>query len=287
MIWDAQQRRYEDDQGRPIPPIKIRKEIDSWIRLEQSEVEREAGKLLAGAITLAAFFTYMREKIAAWHAIAGTIAYGGQEQMNPERWARINEKVSSEIEYLNDFQKEAEASFKAVENIAERVARSVDVPTGLESVIEERVKEALVDAAPSTALPIATAAVLNVLADSIGKEAAQAVTLPAIEADSLIGGTIASRAAQYPNAAYSTLENNVAAREWEVGAIGVRRVCEEDDASCEECVALATDEYVGFDEIMDIGDAACLHNCRCTLEFSYPTAVGFYEPITIERELYT
>src|SRR5262249_44543664 len=33
-----------------------------------------------------------------------TIGYGGLDQMNPERWGRINDKVQSELGYLRDFQ---------------------------------------------------------------------------------------------------------------------------------------------------------------------------------------
>ena len=285
MRFDPIDRRYEDDNGRPIPPATIRKEIDEWVKVEQKEVEREATKLLAGAITVAALFDFLADKIRAWHSIAGVIAYGGEAQMNPERWARVNEKIQSEIQYLENFQQEALASFEAAERIAQEVAREVDAPSGLESVIEERVAEALRDAAPSTALAVAAGIAAAVIADSIGTK--PEIVLPeSIDTQGLIGGTISARAQQYPNAFYGTYENNVAAREWDYGAIGVRRASLDDESSCEECPELASEEYVSFDEIRDIGDSICGSRCRCWLEFSYPTAIGAVEPIEIERGIY-
>lgn len=79
---------------------------------------------------------------------------------------------------------------------------------------------------------------------------------------------IASRAALYPNAAYSTYENQVLQRESDNGVTLGRRICEKDGASCEECVSAATEEFVPLDELDDIGSLQCLNNCRCEFEFS-------------------
>jgi len=45
---------------------------------------------------------------------------------------------------------------------------------------------------------------------------------------------------------------------------------------------LATEEYVGLAEIVDIGSAECLGNCRCWPEFEYLNV----EPLEIERFIY-
>ena len=94
---------------------------------------------------------------------------------------------------------------------------------------------------------------------------------------------VVNRAGMYPNAAYSTYENQVREREKDAGVISGRRICEEDAASCDECVAAATTEYMPLDELSDIGSLQCLNNCRCTIEFSYQGI----EPIQIDQAVYT
>jgi hypothetical protein len=83
----------------------------------------------------------------------------------------------------------------------------------------------------------------------------------------LIGATIESRAQMYPESSYATYENNVMAREWDEGVTLGRRICAEDDASCEECVSAATEEFIPLDEIPEIGTLQCISNCRCEIEF--------------------
>lgn len=79
---------------------------------------------------------------------------------------------------------------------------------------------------------------------------------------------IVNRAGMYPNAAYSTYENQVLQRESDSGVTLGRRVCEADGASCEECVDAATEELIPLDEIPEIGSLQCLNSCRCEIEFS-------------------
>lgn len=79
---------------------------------------------------------------------------------------------------------------------------------------------------------------------------------------------IVNRAGMYPNAAYSTYENQVLQREADHGVTFGRRVCEADGSSCESCVEAATDEFIPLDDIPDIGSLDCLNNCRCEIEFS-------------------
>lgn len=93
---------------------------------------------------------------------------------------------------------------------------------------------------------------------------------------------VANRAGMYANAAYSTYENQVKEREADTGVILGRRVCEEDQNSCDACVDAATTEYMPLGELSDIGSLTCLNNCRCTIEFNYEGV----EPITIDRAVY-
>jgi hypothetical protein len=81
---------------------------------------------------------------------------------------------------------------------------------------------------------------------------------------------VENRAGMYADAAYSTYENNVMAREFDEGVRMGRRVCEEDDASCEACVAAASTYFTDLDEIDEIGSLDCLNNCRCFIEYADP-----------------
>lgn len=89
-----------------------------------------------------------------------------------------------------------------------------------------------------------------------------------IRASSEIPEGIVNRAGMYPNAAYSTYENQLLQRESDNGVTLGRRICESDGTSCDECVSAATEEFIPLDEIEDIGSLQCLNNCRCEIEFS-------------------
>lgn len=283
MKWDPVKRRYVDDNGRVMRSVEVRKHIDEYIAAEQKQVDRQSKKLFAGAITLAAFFEFMRHKITNWHGLAGTIAYGGEDLMGDTQNERINLKILSELAYLNEFETDAEASFAAAERLASEAVSSIEIPAGLESVAQERITEALLQAAPSEAEQVIKQATIEALADSLGAEEAAAVaeTLTVGATEELIGGTIESRAGMYAESLFATFENSVRDRETDAGAVGVRRVSEDDSHSCEECPALANDEFVPFDEITDIGDTICMSNCRCSFEFSYEGV----EPLTVDRRL--
>lgn len=81
---------------------------------------------------------------------------------------------------------------------------------------------------------------------------------------------VENRAGMYADAAYSTFENNVMAREFDEGVRMGRRVCEEDGASCEACVEAGSTYFSSLDEIPEIGTLECLNNCRCYIEFAEP-----------------
>jgi hypothetical protein len=97
-------------------------------------------------------------------------------------------------------------------------------------------------------------------------------------AETVTAEGLANRAAMYADAAYTTYENNVAAREQDAGVALARRVCEDDDSSCDECPELATEEFMPLDEVTDIGGATCGSRCRCFYEFSLEGV----EPIRID-----
>lgn len=272
MKWDSVQRRYEDDRGRPLTPAQIRKQVDDYVKSEQEDVSREAKRLISGLITVAVFFEFMRQKVTTWHEVTGSIAYGGEAQMTDARWARVDEEIASELEYLAGFQRQVGQSFAAAEQVAAEVARTPGIPAGLESVVEERVKVALLDAAPSEAQHAVTVAVQEALADSIGEEAAVVASEAANSftlsiAEDLIGGRVVNISEMYPNAAYATFANNELFREKDEGVERARRTSEEDGNSCDECISAASDEWQPIDEVPEIGSLQCMSNCRCVIEY--------------------
>ncbi len=193
MTWNKKLRRYVDSHGHVIPERQVRKEVSDYVADERAKVVKKAAQVLADTIALAAFFSWMDDRIDTWHKITGTIAYGGKAQMTPERWARIEKIVESEKEFL--------AGFKA---------------------------------------------------DTAGE---------------ILTEGLANRAAMYADAAYSTFANEEVQRERDEGVTLGRRICAEDDASCDECVSAATDEFISLDEIPELGSLTCLNNCRCEFEF--------------------
>lgn len=273
MNFNPRKRRFLKPNGEELTPAEVRKEVENFITEEKKDVDREANRLLAGLITLPVFFELMREKIQSWHSIAGVIAYGGQSQMNDERWGRINEKIQSELSYLADFEKAAEESFQAAQQIAAKVAESIadKIPDGLDTVVEEQVAEALATAATSEAEDVARQAAIDALSDSMDEEeieeALSGMSVGSM-AGALIGGAIASRAAQYASSMYSTFENSRRAHARDSGLVLGQRDCVDDSASCESCPGLATNGPVPIDEITEVGsDCECGANCRCEISF--------------------
>lgn len=291
MIFDPKTRQFIS-KGRAIPRSEIHAQLEEFITEEKDSVDQESKKVLAGTLAPAAFFSFLRDKIKHWHSIAGVIAYGGQSQMNLERWKRINEKVQSELAFLDKWQVEAERGLVSTHALANKAASLVEadsqIPSGLETVVRREVQKSLLTDAASRPSAIRDA-VVEALADSVSLDVAETVaaevTKDLLESErmsDLIWGSLSSRGRMYTDGLYGTYETSVKYRESDNGAVGVRRNCENDAASCDECVTLATDEYVGLDEITDIGDATCLSNCRCVLEFSYLNV----EPLEIDRNIY-
>lgn len=216
MRWDAKRRVYVDDNGRVMSAAQVRREVHDYVVEERNETEKKALELLAGAITIAAFFNFLKTRVETWHNVTGAIAYGGKAQLDPEREARIKAKVASELEYLANFKRDALAMLDEARTVA---------------------------------------------AES---------TLTVTETFAETAASIPSRAGMYADAAYSTYENNVMAREFDSGVTLGRRVCPEDDASCEECVAAADTFFSSLEDIPEIGSLTCLNNCRCFIEYAQP-----------------
>jgi hypothetical protein len=289
MQFDSRRRVYVNSDGSLVTPGELRRRIDQYIDAQQDEVDRQTQLLRAGEITVAAFFAWLSKKIQEVHGTAAIVAHGGPENMSDLDWARIATKVQSELAYLGKFEEQVNAAETAADSLARRAAVAAEVPAGLESVVEERVRAALIANSVSDADAAIRDAVHSAIADSVGADEATSIALEVVETvsesermDALIWGQVGSRGRMYMDAAYGTYENSVKAREGEAGAIGVRRVCEDDRDSCDDCPDLATDDYIPMDEVTDIGEGcACGSNC-CHFVFDYHGI----EPLEIDRSVY-
>jgi hypothetical protein len=201
MKWDPIKRRYVDSNGRVLSESEVRAAVDEYVQSVQDGIDSKVAEYAAGTITVAALFAWLDEELTAMHGAAGSIAYGGLDQMGEREWRRIEDKLTEEMLYLHNFKQDVQSGAIAGEEVS---------PAG-----------------------------------------------------------ISARARMYADAGYSQYAGQVKAREADAGAVGVRRVCLEDEASCQECVDLASEDYVPLSEITDIGDATCLSNCRCYMEFDY------------------
>ncbi len=268
MQFDPRRRVWLDDKGRVMAPAELRELIENYIEREKSEVDSQAQLLIAGTITAVAFFDWMRDKVKEVHGAAGLVAYGGEDQMNPERWARIGQKISAETSYVARFEQEFQVSERVAQEIVAEAADALEVaPAVVESIVR-------------SVAPSEVAAELATKADVTVEAAADIATKE--RTGQLIFGQTPARSQLYMESVYGTHENSVTDREADAGVISGRRVCEEDGASCDECVAAASDDYIPLAEITDIGSLTCMSNCRCTIEFDY-SGVG---PLTIDRSIY-
>lgn len=278
MRFDTTRRRYVDNNGHVVSPARVRREVIDYVSGEKEKTQKKAQSLLNGTISLTSFFLFLKTRVEAWHEVAGSIAYGGKAQLDPERRARIKAKIDSELEYLREFHKQAKASFEAARKIAKQVASQIEVEP-LKSVpeklaankraeVERELYQALIQAAPSDADSV-TRKVLDALLRDAGLSA-RSVSVDAELAADLMGATIPSRAGMYADAAYATYQNNEIAREFDSGVTLGRRVCEEDGTSCDECVDAADTFFVPLEDLPEIGSLTCMNNCRCYFETAEP-----------------
>jgi hypothetical protein len=291
--FDPKQRRYINEQGHPLSPAQVRKEVNDYITGEKEQTQAKAQQLLNGNISLTSFFMYLKTRVEAWHEVAGSIAYGGKAQLDPERRARIKAKTDSELKYLREFQKQAKASFEAARKIASSVASQLEaepiksfsgkLTVSMRAKIQKRVFEDLLEANPSEAEQVTRNAVNAVLEGIEARLIAESISVATDQAADLIGGTIPTRAGMYADAAYSTFQNNEAAREFDSGVRLGRRVCEEDGSSCDECVDAADTFFAPLDELPEIGSLQCINNCRCFFEYAEPDALTLNAQPLVDR----
>jgi hypothetical protein len=293
MRFDPKKRRYVNEQSRVLSSAQVRKEVSDYVSREKEQTRAKAQKLLKGDVSLTSFFTFLKSRVEVWHEVAGSIAYGGKAQLDPERNARIKARIDSELKYLREFQKQAKASFNAARKIASSVAAQLEaepiksfsgkLTASMRAKIEKKVFEDLLEANPSEAEQVTRKAISDVLEGLEARLISDSIQITVEDAADLIGATIPARAGMYADAAYGTYQNNEAARESDSGVTLGRRICPEDDASCDDCVDAADTFFAPLDDLPEIGSLQCLNNCRCYFEYASPDDLRLDAQPLVER----
>lgn len=199
-FWNRRRRVFVDSSDDQLSKAELKDSIEEYIDSIQEDIDSKSRDYVAGAITLAALFSFLDDEISAMHGATGAIAFGGLEQMDTAKWESIDGRLQTELDYLSGFRDDVEAAVASGEELS---------------------------------------------ADGIS-----------------------ARAGLYAEAAYSEYVTQTVVREAENGVTMGRRICEEDNASCEECVAAASEDFMPLDDIEEIGSLECMSNCRCEIEFS-------------------
>ena len=76
-----------------------------------------------------------------------------------------------------------------------------------------------------------------------------------------------ARAAQYGSATYQSFQHAAIQAHAAAGYDEARRILEHGAAHCEGCVEAANAGWVPVDQLLPIGDADCLSNCRCSVDY--------------------
>jgi hypothetical protein len=79
---------------------------------------------------------------------------------------------------------------------------------------------------------------------------------------------IAARARLYARAIYATHMNEMTVNKQSMGAKFARRILHQGAIHCEDCPPLAKLGWVPIEDLVPIGDTACIVNCRCAIEYS-------------------
>lgn len=108
-FWDSRRRIYIDRFGDRLTDKEIREALDEYIESTQEGI---AHKIAAGLSTTA-LFNLLEEEVTALHGASGAIAYGGLEQMDSEKWDRIENRLVSELGYLAQFKADVRAAASA------------------------------------------------------------------------------------------------------------------------------------------------------------------------------
>jgi hypothetical protein len=255
-----------------VPLQDARDKVDYYITSEQEDVRKKAEEMLAGVITIAAFFAFMRKRLTLWHNAAASLAFDGLHNLTSSAHSKLQQTIENEIHYLDSMRTTVEQTSAVASRLASQIVKqSLGLRGGIAGDARDNVEKALMRSAPSQAIDNAVDALKDILPeDLISEEDLKQHILQTVPLDNLTdlkGGTIPSRAASYANAAYSTFQNSLLEKNVGNGIRLARRACMEDKESCSECVDEAERDWVDVRTIPAIGSLKCRNHCRCAIEY--------------------
>lgn len=104
MYWDTTIRRYRSAIGNHIVAhATIRRELEKFLAIVETDARGLAAKLVKGEIELADWQREMRDLLKASHTLAGAIGRGGREQMSKSDWGRVGGVSKKQYNFLERF----------------------------------------------------------------------------------------------------------------------------------------------------------------------------------------
>jgi hypothetical protein len=92
--------RYHEVNGRFVSDTQVRSGVDAAVDLAADRMGDAAARLRAGAITVEQFQAEMFAHVKDIHVATALAAYGGREQMTPERWGYVGSRIRAEYGYV-------------------------------------------------------------------------------------------------------------------------------------------------------------------------------------------
>lgn len=117
-LYDKKRRLYVDSRGVRLTEREIREALDDYIDSIQRNIAKKAVQFTAGEIKTAELFTFLESEVTALHGASGSIAYGGLPQMDSEKWSRIENKLITELNYLNQFRGDVQSAVSTGEPLS-------------------------------------------------------------------------------------------------------------------------------------------------------------------------
>lgn len=100
FTFDPGSGRYRDTAGRFISAARVREGVDATVDLSARRMGEIAAQLRAESVTVERFQAEMLRHVKDVHVANALAAYGGREQMTPERWGYVGARIRSEYGYV-------------------------------------------------------------------------------------------------------------------------------------------------------------------------------------------
>jgi hypothetical protein len=101
--WNATAGRYVGPDGRFVPFIAVRDELEGVIDSASLRMNLLAEQLISGNVSLAEWQSGMMENIKLVHTASSAAANGGWAQMSQSDWGFVGQEIRVQYDYLRNF----------------------------------------------------------------------------------------------------------------------------------------------------------------------------------------